>query len=497
MGVIVRQSFWTSLFTYLGVVLGYITTLILFPKYFDLEQIGLIRLIQSNGIMFVPLVTAGMPNTLVKYFPELQQKESLKSDFISWQLIIITGTTVLFLLLCGIFLGSIQNLFAAESNSYNAYLYVSIIILIAQSFFEYFNGYCRANLNIILPNYFREVHLRLVNILLVIAFGFSILTFEQTILFLWLNYVSASFLLGLIAYWRYRFKITFPKRLPKDWGSNIRSFGIYALLMSVGASIMANIGFLLTSSFLGLDKNGLFTTFVYISVIAEMPKRASAQIITPLFSNLFSANDKEGIRHLYQRSSVNLFLVGVLLAIGIITNLHDLFDLIPKGDQFRSGFWAIVILVSTRLINMSSGTSAELLFFSPLKNYNLYLLLGTSILAIILNVLLIPLWGVNGAALAMGATFSVAALTRFIIAYRHFRLSPFTKDYPKILILGVVTFLLFSYLDLTLPPILMVVVRSLATAIFFLGIAYWLKVSAEFNGLVNKWGKRIFGNRFS
>ena len=47
MGKILKQSFWSTIVIYFGVLLGFINSIILFPKFLSTEQIGLIRQIIS------------------------------------------------------------------------------------------------------------------------------------------------------------------------------------------------------------------------------------------------------------------------------------------------------------------------------------------------------------------------------------------------------------------------------------------------------------------
>ena len=57
MGKLLKQSFWSTIIIYIGVILGFINSIILFPKFLSTEQIGLVRQILSASIMLVPLTT--------------------------------------------------------------------------------------------------------------------------------------------------------------------------------------------------------------------------------------------------------------------------------------------------------------------------------------------------------------------------------------------------------------------------------------------------------
>ena len=52
MNKILKTSFWSTVIIYFGVVIGFLNSIILFPKYLSTEQIGVIRqLISASYIL--------------------------------------------------------------------------------------------------------------------------------------------------------------------------------------------------------------------------------------------------------------------------------------------------------------------------------------------------------------------------------------------------------------------------------------------------------------
>ncbi len=487
MGVVIKQSFWVSFLTYIGVALGYVSSLILFPAYLDVDQIGLIRLIQSNGLMLVPIAAMGMPNTLIKYFPDFSNDKDSKGTYFILQLFIILIGNLILIGLVYLFKTDIQEIFAKRSAAYVSYIYVSIIVLISQSLFEQFSAYCRAHLNIIIPGYFKEIHLRLVNMILIVLYGLGIITFDLLITFLAINYIATTILLATLTFLKYPFYLI-PKLsiVSREWLNNLIRFGSYILVLAFGNSVILNLGFLLTSTYLGLEANGIFTTCVYIATVVDMPKRATSQIVSPLYAQFFKKDDLAGVQNLYAKSSLNLFLISILLAIGIFTNLEDLFAVIPKGAIFQTGTVAIILIGIAKMFNMGVGTSGELLVFSDFRNYNLHILWVSTILMIILNVILIPIMGIDGAALAMLLVVTLSVFARYWLIRKKMKLSPFSFGHIQLLFIGGLTFALFYFLELPGNPILRIVLRSALTFIFFCTFVYLLKVSEEVNAIINK-----------
>ena len=64
MGKILKQGFWSTVVIYFGVILGFINSIILFPTFLTIEQIGLFRQIISASTLLVPLTTFGVLHML-------------------------------------------------------------------------------------------------------------------------------------------------------------------------------------------------------------------------------------------------------------------------------------------------------------------------------------------------------------------------------------------------------------------------------------------------
>lgn len=492
MGIVIRQAFWVSFLTYLGVGLGYINTFVLFPTYLSVDEIGLIRLIQTNGMFLVPIATLGMPRTLVKYNPQFGDDKDLKGTYYLFQTgLVILGNLILLGLLMG-FRPYIEASFLEKSEAYLSYIYVSFFILLSQSLYEYFAAFYRAHYNITIPNYFKEVHLRLVIVILIILYGMGYIDFQTLIAGISINYLSTTAFVAILGYLKYPFRLTFKLHLlTKEWLKETRDFGAYVLVMGIGTSLISNLGSVLTSTYLGLEANGIFVTCLYLATIIEMPKRATAQITSPIYAKFFSEDDMAGVKDMYVRSSLNLSLLSFLIFIGIMTNLEDLFSLIPKGEVFRQGFEVVLWIGVAKMLLMIGGTAGEVLVFSGYRNYNLHISLIGGVLMIILNVTLIPLMGISGAAVAMFLVVLSSVVFRYLIILKTMQLSPWSINHLKALFIGLATYALFHWLPMPFNAFWSIVIRSLITTIVFGGAVLIFGVSAEAQGVVKTVLKKV------
>ena len=114
MGKVLKQSFWTTIIIYLGVLLGFINSLILFPNYLSTEQIGLIRQIISASSILIPLTTFGVSATYLKFYPNFKNDNRLKNEFLSIQFFFII---ISFVIICSLLILFSDNIKKLAHNS--------------------------------------------------------------------------------------------------------------------------------------------------------------------------------------------------------------------------------------------------------------------------------------------------------------------------------------------------------------------------------------------
>ena len=154
----------------------------------------------------------------------------------------------------------------------------------------------------------------------------------------------------------------------------------------------------------------------------------------------------------------------------------------------------VVLLISIgTLINMASGPNGTILYFSEHYKMGVVLFIGLAVLVFALQVILIPMTGINGAAAAtaLSAVIYNAALSYFI--WMKFRLQPFgTKN---ILTAGLILscFLISYLLPVLNGPLVNMIFRSTVISGLFLLATYFLNIVPEFHSLLPFHKKRHTG----
>jgi peptidoglycan biosynthesis protein MviN/MurJ (putative lipid II flippase) len=121
------------------------------------------------------------------------------------------------------------------------------------------------------------------------------------------------------------------------------------------------------------------------------------------------------------------------------------------------------------------------------KHYRTVLLFGvfTVFLMIVLNMIFIPIYGIEGSAFATLITVMIYNTIKLFYVINKMNLYPFTMKtiYSFGILIG--CFLLFYFWDFSFHPIINIGLKSIMISVFYLFITYKLQISEEVNKVVS------------
>ncbi len=485
MGIVYNQSYRTTAISYLGVGIGYINVLWLFPSILSAEQIGLLRLLPSIAFMLLPFAQLGLSQSVLKFYPEYAKKSNGSSELFSIMLIANLVGFGFMLIVLKIFDDHILQFFESKSALANDYIHVATILVLILSYHAIFESFSRSILKIVFPGIVKDVAIRLLYTALVGAFYLDLLTFPEVV-----NGLILIYLIGLSLLINYvlkkkslRFTINF-KSLKTSEFKKIGQYSIFTLLGASGTYIMLNIDQVMISSLIGLEGNGIYTTAFYIAVVIEMPRRAITNITTPLVSKLFDDNKSDEINKLYKQVSINQMMVGSLLLIGILVNLKNVYALIPNNEVYLAGIKVVYIVGIAKLLDMTFGMNGEIILMSKKFKYNVLFTTVLAIVAIASNWILIPIYGIEGAALATAFTLIVFNILKLVFVKFKLGLWPFSLKNILLAIIAVSTYYVIIIIPYFSNIWLDFLIRSAITTIIYVIPCVLLKISPEINRVI-------------
>jgi O-antigen/teichoic acid export membrane protein len=490
LGVVIKQSFWSTVIAYIGVTAGYINTLYLRPEFFLMDEIGLFGIITANAMMISPFTSLGMASSYIKFFPSFKEKD--RNTIFTFQLLIVLAGCAVIILIGYFFQDQIRARYADSAPEYLNYLSITAIIIVVNSFFDMLFSYGRTIMKVLFPSFLRDIFLRIGLIFIVVGYALQWYDFEWAVKGLAINYSLALLLLfgKLILFDGFRFQFNFAI-MSKEWRMKLFQFSSYSMMLAGSFAVLNNATYDQVTSILGAGANGIFVTCFFIGTIVEMPRRNMVKVISPILSAEFEKNNLKEVESIYKRGSITMSIIGALLFIGIVTNLNDLFSFIPKGNEFGTGFYVVIAVCLAKLVIMISSFPGEIINYSHLYKYNLFFQFGTAILLVILNYFMIPIWGLEGAGVSYLIAIVIHIIVKIIYVKYHFHIQPFMRSHISLLVIGIAVGALAYLFSPAINPVILILVRSILTSILFIFLIYRFRLSTDINTLIHSTFRRF------
>ena len=150
---------------------------------------------------------------------------------------------------------------------------------------------------------------------------------------------------------------------------------------------------------------GIYMSAVRIAAFVAFPLLAINAIFGPMIAKLDTQGDRKTLQMLYARSAWWSAFLG--LSIAAVLWLTGRWILAIFGPAFVAGHVALVILVAGQATNSCTGSSGLVLGMTGRAGWRLANAALAATLNVGLNLLLIPLWGLAGAATASAISLAV------------------------------------------------------------------------------------------
>lgn len=492
MGIIKRQTIKTSIVTYFGVMLGALNTLWLYPEFLDPAEIGLITILTNIALIIAPLAQMGVNGIILKYYPYVKDDDKQKGAFLYFIMLIpFLGYIFAMLLLFFSRKLVIEN-FATNSPlivDYLIWLVPLSFILVARNVADTF---ARVQFRIAMPKFFKEVILRILLFSLVLVY--ALYEFDLDMLVIGLVAVFGINLIMVIFYLRqlHFIKIVWSlKPLSKELIKKSLIYGSYIILSGFAGMIVTKIDSWMIAAKLDLAHTGIFTIALYIGLAIEMPKRSLNLISLPVIGDAMKKNKIKEVEELYSKSSLIQLIIGSLLLICVWINIDDLFTLMPNSEVYREGKYVVFFIGLAVLFDMATGVNNEIILMSNFYKWNIVIMVFLIGAAIVNNLILIPIYGITGAAMATAISIFLFNVVKYVLVYAKLKIQPFRLKTIIALIIAIGFFGFGSILPNSGMALGNIVYKSVLICGLYLLIHYRLKTSDDLIKLTNQLLKRL------
>ena len=168
--------------------------------------------------------------------------------------------------------------------------------------------------------------------------------------------------------------------------------------------------------------------------------------------------------------------------------VQELFLILP--EEYRGGFTIVFLIGLVKVYDSLLGNNNAILYNSD--HYLTLLIMGVflALLVILLNYILIPIYGLNGAAIATFIAVAAYNTVKLVYVKSKFKIHPFTFETLKVFAILLILGSIFYVLALPFHPLVNIAIKGLLTIAVYLVILYRFKVSDDVHNLLSRYLKK-------
>lgn len=485
MGIIRQQTIKGSVVSYIGAILGFINTGILFPRFLEADQIGLINWIGPMAAIVAQFSSLGFNNVTARLFPYFRNENRNHNGYLF--ILFWVGMAGFALALISYFAlhPFAVDAYQDESPLYLDYLVYLIPLVFFTIFFNLFDAYNRVLYDAVSGTFFRDIVFKILNLTIIFLFALNVLNFSDFVLLYVIAYCLPTLLLFLLLW--YRGKISFASNLKfvrPTLRKSMISVSLYGILNGLSDKLANHIDKVMIVSYVGLGANGIYATMANFGVLVSMPSRTLRKIASTVIAEAWKKKDLKTIAQIYTQSGLHQFMAGCLLFIGIWANIDNVIEIVT--DRFIDGKYVIFFIGIGHVIQMASGVSGVILQSSPYYKMQAVFMAIYGVLVILTNLIMIPIWGINGAAIASVSATLVFNLLKYMFLYKKYKFQPFNYKYLLVILVAIGSYYTGNLLPKQDWFILDIIFRSGIVGGLYLVLTFAFKISTDFNQFIKK-----------
>lgn len=484
MGVIKRQGIKFSIVNYIGVVIGALSTLFLYP--YDKEVYGLFRFVVDSANLFAPFIMLGSAAISIRFFHKFKNNNEGHNGFLFLLLIVCTIGSIFFLVLSNfgwdLFLGNFKD---KKSPLYLKYIWIIVPLSLLYAYINLFRSYCSNFGRIVIPTLLDQG----------IKFTFPILLIFylcKQIDLQWLMHgVLLNFIVFLILMTVYTNKLGHlnikPKLsfLNKNLKKEIFSYGLFGIMGSAGSMLALRIDTFMVGTLTELSDTGIYSIAALIATNIAIPITAISSISAPIISKAWEENNLVEIKMIYKKSSINLLIAGLLFFIGIWLCIEDIFKIMPKGNEMLIAKYVVFWIGISKLFDMATGVNDLITAYSKYYRFNFYTIMLMAIINIIGNIVLIPIYGSLGAAIATASSSIIYNLIKYLYIKYKLKMTPFSSKTLLLLSLSLAIYGIICLIPLTFNSFYSILIKGFLLLVLYIPAIYYFRISEDVNEIIN------------
>ena len=412
---ITKQIGFSYLFTILTFVLSPIL-IVLLTRTLSITEYGVYSILSATISILKSIFILGLSGFIITRLPSFKYPKKVRAMFS-----IITFELVFLLAILSIlFIPLIQNtlLFYLKIEGYKLEFQLSLIIIFVSLFFNLFSYYLVANRKMEFNSFVCFLSKCLWIIFLIPAFLILKKINLPIVFSIWLLGFIVSLII-IVLYIRKDVSFFFAKvkTISSPLLKNALFFSLPLVPVTMSSWIITVADRYMLNYYKGAALTGIYSlSYSLVGIVLAF----SAIISTVLYPYIAKAWGEKKNHHILFNAMLKYSLMIILPAmVGLLVMREQIITLV-SGIDYIAGSSAIVILISFPLFDSLINIYTRNLLLREKTKIMSSVYISGAILNIVLNVLLIPRYGINGAAIATIISYSFMFIVFYFISRKQF-----------------------------------------------------------------------------
>lgn len=478
MGIVLNQSAKNIVVTYFGFGIGAVNALFLYTSFLGKEHYGIVSFLLSAGNIMMPLMAFGVQSTLIRYYSKYKE-ENEREKFLSFMLLMPFLLIVPISIITFFGYDFITSWIVEKNPTVESFIWLIPIIGLFMGYFEIFYAWVKVHMKSVFGNFISEVFVRIITTFLLFAVFWG---YIDKVTFIYC--ITGAYGFQMIAMMVYAFYVKTPV-IKFEIPENIKEIFNYAFFIILSGSVavlLLDFDKVMIPAYEKISKNAEYSVAIYIATVIAVPSRAMLQIIYPITAKLMGEEKMEELNDLYKKSAINLQVFGGLVMLGIFLNINQMYLVIP-GD-YEAGLMSVFLIGLGKFYDVILGNNNAIILNTKYYRWVMVFGLLLVVMMIVLNMILIPIYGITGSALATLISIFVYNTIKLLFVVKKMKLYPFTANTFKSFVIIIALFLAFYFWEFPFNPYVNIILKSILITIIYVYLNYIFKISTDINYVI-------------
>ncbi|MCS7035089.1 MAG: polysaccharide biosynthesis C-terminal domain-containing protein [Saprospiraceae bacterium] len=476
MGVIQRQGLKYTVLNFIGLAIGTASTLLVYSRAEVVETYGLAQYLLSLCVLSFPLLSLSAHTVGVRFFPHFQDLPRGREVFFGLVVLMPLTGWLLWAIPAALWWPWLQQRAGLSGLQMGLVFPLTLFYSLSLTLTYYASNRQR----IVVPSLLFEVSLKLTLPLLMLALWQSWL--EQWAV---LALLVGHFALVAAALFFYLIKLGERIAWPRwaEWPASLRrdmlGYGVFGITSGLALLLATKADTFLVGSLTDMRRTGIYAIALNIAVAMDIPLKGLLTVSIPIMSQHLAQDNRPALRALYESVSVHLLAAGLFLFGCIVVAADDLYRIMPNSAEVSEGKQVLLLLCAAKLVETAMSLNGPMVYYSQYYRYSLASLAVLALANVAFSLWLIPLLGINGAALAALLTAVAYQAIGAILVWLKFGLQPFSRKTLWLALFAAAAIAFAWVLPDAGHPLANIVARGGVFSIVFGGAVLWSGVSPE------------------